>query len=40
VSRKQEVLNLLDYFKEHPLMSKKMVRVNLIKDVYTGFKNS
>lgn len=40
VSRKQEVLNLLDYFKKHPLMSKKMVRVNLIEDVYAGFKNS
>lgn len=40
VSRKKEVLNLLDYLKKYPLLSKKMVRVNLIKDVYAGFEKS
>ena len=40
VSRKNEILNLLGYFKKHPLMSKKMVRINLIENVYAGYKNS
>jgi len=37
VSKKSEVLNMLEYFKIFPLMSKKMVRINLIKSVYAGF---
>ncbi len=40
VFRKDEVLNLLNYFKEYPLRSKKMVRIRLINKIYDAFKNS
>ena len=40
VYRKDEIINLLTYFKEYPLRSKKMVRVRLIEKIYDSFKNS
>lgn len=38
ISKKDEVLGVLDYFKIHPLMSKKQVRINLIESIYEGFR--
>lgn len=40
VYRKDEIMNLLDYFKNYPLRSKKMVRIRLIEKIYDSFKNS
>lgn len=40
IYKKDEVLNLLDYFKEYPLRSKKMVRIRLIPKIYEAFSNS
>lgn len=36
--KKKDILDILEYFKEYPLKSKKMIRINLIKAVYTGFE--
>lgn len=40
VFRKNEIINLVNYFKEYPLRSKKKVRINLIEKIYDTFKNS
>lgn len=40
VYRKTEVLNLVKYFQEYPLKSKKMVRANLIPQVYQAMQSS
>jgi len=40
ISKKAEVLNMLDYFSAHPLRSKKMVRVLLIQSIYEAYKKS
>lgn len=40
VFRKEEVLELTKYFKLNPLLSKKLVRINLIPKVYEGFNKS
>ena len=38
ILKKNETLNLLNYFKNYPLLSKKMVRIRLIIDVYKAFQ--
>lgn len=40
IYRKDEILNMLGYFKNYPLRSKKMVRIRLIEKIYHSFKNS
>lgn len=40
LSKKAEVLNILEYFTAHPLRSKKMVRVLLIKSIYEAYYKS
>lgn len=40
VFRKIEVLNLVSFFKEHPLSSKKMRRILLIPRIYEAFSKS
>jgi len=40
VFQKNETLNLLNYFKNYPLLSKKMVRIRLIIDIYNAFQMS
>jgi hypothetical protein len=40
IYKKEEILNLINYFKQYPLKSKKMKRILIIEKIYKCFLNS
>lgn len=40
VDRKDDVLQLVEYFRTNPLKSKKMIRIRLVDDIYKAMQES